>query len=217
VQVSDLFTDDNIPPRMAPWTFETLPASVDPQAREVVQRFVQQLLSDPNPRYRALTLYSHEGGHCKTGLAVSAMKELMQAGWPCVFLNEKDIFTWLQASQDAQQRIGRVSGYEDANLLRNDTFSSSRGARLIRLLEEVKFAVYDDLGTWHGGRNVVRELYGIINNRMNNCLCTIFTSNLDLQGLRSHLSPDGGMRVVDRIGEYSAFYKVEGPNQRKRQ
>lgn len=89
---------------------------------------------------------------------------------------------------------------------------------LLKKIKNADFVIFDDIGT----ENVTnfsrdRVLYNILEYRMDNNLCTIFTSNFDIDGLEVRFNqiedPNSG-RICERIKVLADEYVLKGDNHR---
>lgn len=102
-----------------------------------------------------------------------------------------------------------------ARLIVND---SNEYDKLINRIKDSEYVIFDDIGT----ENVTefsrdRLLYNILDHRMENHLCTIFTSNFDLKNLELHFNkvPDeNSSRICERIRALTDEFVLKGENQR---
>ena len=100
-------------------------------------------------------------------------------------------------------------------LLMNDSYAFDR---LLNKIKNADYLILDDIGT----ENVTafsrdRLLYNILDYRMENNMCTIFTSNYDYKNLKAHFEqlPDANAdRICERIISLAELQKLEGENQR---
>lgn len=87
-------------------------------------------------------------------------------------------------------------------------------------IKNCDFVIFDDIGT----ENVTefsrdRLLYNILDHRMENRLCTIFTSNFDIETLQKHFTLKGYVdtnaeRICNRISSLTDEYVLEGESKR---
>lgn len=143
---------------------------------------------------RSLFLYGPYGSG-KTGLAVAALKTLMhqtfdRVGWP-------GLFTTVPNLLDAIRR-----GY--------DRDAEDEDRQLLGKARDISVLLLDDIGVERVTDWAAEKLFNLINHRHDEDSITIFTSNLDLQALSSHI----GERTVWRIVEMAEVIKVDGPNLR---
>ncbi len=190
------------------WTFGSFPG--DKAAKRAVQGFLTQALDGYTVK-RGLYL-TGDVGKGKTSLAVSALQFVIRKGHAGVFVTLVELFDILRESIGASQRL---SGGDTDAVTR---FEASKGARLMRLVQEVEWLVLDDLGVEAGSKYEIRELYRILEARRSSGLYTLFTSNKDRGDLLHywHAGADDARRVVDRLGEYCLSVPVGGENQRRK-
>jgi DNA replication protein DnaC len=222
-QAQALFGGAHIPDDFTAFSFESyqcLPLSPDQrQAAMLVQAFVLPRLDATFAgRKRGLYLYGLWGVG-KTGLAVSALRQAIEAGYSGLYLSTAELFDILYEAIAASQRL--VRGYGDDE----DKAEESAGAKLLRLVEQVQWLVLDDLGVECGSRFVIQKLYRIIEGRRSiRGLYTIFTSNKDAYGLEQHWRPEGPkavafddcIRIIERLGEYCVPMHLKGRSLRER-
>ena len=72
---------------------------------------------------------------------------------------------------------------------------------IIKHFSTVPFLIFDDIGTIKPSEWLLDILYLIINNRYENLLTTIFTSNLDLPSLSEKLGDDRITSRISRMGK----------------
>lgn len=94
----------------------------------------------------------------------------------------------------------------------------------IRKLQRVEYLFLDDIGS-EAVSQFVRDdvLFRILDQRMENQLLTIFTSNLDPDSLREHYqydrkdkeNPMNALRLMERIEILSDYYVLTGTNKRR--
>lgn len=102
-----------------------------------------------------------------------------------------------------------------SSLLMND---SSSFEILLDRIKNADYVIFDDIGT----ENVTafsrdRLLYNILDYRMENKLCTVFTSNLDIVSLEKHfnqLTDNNAGRMCERIRTLADEFVLKGENQR---
>lgn len=190
-QIDRLLGQSRIPLRMAEWSFTTLPANVDPEAKGKAVKFA-------NCQMPKQAIYFHgDFGQGKTGLAISIIQAVMRRGDDAVFIRSLDLMDRLRESIHK---------------------GTHEGDELLALVKSVKWLALDDLATEKPTDYVIQELKAIIEKRMDSGLYTIFTSNFSLKELDIHWRPKegfhAGRRVIDRIAEYAEGVPVKGRNLR---
>lgn len=94
----------------------------------------------------------------------------------------------------------------------------------LKLLQEVPVLILDDIGAENLTPWIRDEVLGVIlNQRVNNNLPTLFTSNYSLDELEEHLSISNGnrientkaRRIMERIRHFVEVCLIEGDNRRK--
>ena len=98
------------------------------------------------------------------------------------------------------------------------TNDSSAFESVLNEIKNADYVIFDDIGT----ENVTtfsrdRLLYNILDYRMENKLCTIFTSNLDIVSLEKHfnqLTDNNAGRICERIKTLADEFVLKGENQR---
>jgi primosomal protein DnaI len=104
-----------------------------------------------------------------------------------------------------------------------DSLSDQSYAGKLELLKEVPVLILDDIGAENLTPWVRDEVLGVIlNQRVNNHLPTLFTSNYSLEELEEHLSISNGnriertkaARIMERIRHYVDVYLIMRKNQR---
>lgn len=204
--INDLFGDAHIPFYARDWTFTTFPGSI--AAARTVRGFLQDCLAG-NEEKRGLYL-SGARGLGKTGLAIAALRSLIERGQAGCFISTAELFEKLKQSIDASRRV--QAGEHDAA----SRFEASQGAKLLRLVRDLDWLVLDDLGVEAGSKYEIRELYLILEARMAGGRYTIFTSNLDASGLVQFWHADEAARVIDRLGMYCLALPMQGADYRQR-
>jgi DNA replication protein DnaC len=200
--VSRLFGSSHIPHQARSWEFKTYPQGADEAARLMVQKFVRRHLAGDEDSKRGLWI-AGAAGRCKTGLAISAIKEVMRAGELALFVMTLELMNRLRAS------FGKES-------------NESRD-ELLEAVTHVPWLVLDDIATERPTPYVLEQFYYIIEKRKSQGLYTIFTSNLSTKDLMEYWRPEHvqvgsfhpGLRVVERIREYCEGCAVGGRNQRQ--
>lgn len=102
-----------------------------------------------------------------------------------------------------------------STLLVNDSIAYEK---LVNKIRNADYVIFDDIGT----ENVTafsrdRLLYNILDYRMENRLCTIFTSNFDIDNLYEHFNqiPDENAgRICERIRALADEFVLKGENLR---
>lgn len=187
-----LFRGCDIPPRAKDWTFSTYPIDADQAAKAKVYGFVTEHLSTlDSDRKRALYL-GGLSGRCKTSLAISALKVAMQVGGNIgLFVNVPKLLDQLRATYDPA--------------------SEAKEHKIMEALTGVPWLVLDDLGVEKPTEYAIGRFYLIVNQRLDDGLYTIFTSNLAMRDLAEYWRPKDtpagafhpGIRVVQRIAQYA--------------
>lgn len=104
-----------------------------------------------------------------------------------------------------------------------DSLSDQSYAGKLEMLKEVPVLILDDIGAENLTPWVRDEVLGVIlNQRVNNHLPTLFTSNYSLEELEEHLSISNGnriertkaARIMERIRHYVDVYLIMRKNQR---
>lgn len=102
-----------------------------------------------------------------------------------------------------------------STLLVNDSYAYEK---LMNKIKNADYVIFDDIGT----ENVTsfsrdRLLYNILDYRMENRLCTIFTSNFDIDNLEerfNQLPDENSGRICERIRALADEFVLKGENQR---
>ena len=168
--------------------------------------FVQRHLAGDQHSKRMFYL-GGQPGRCKTGLALSALKEVLKSGRRGLYVMTAELMLKLQSS------------FRDGSDFSQDD--------LIKSVTSVEWLVLDDLGVESGTSQEVsaytlKSLYLIIQKRADKGLYTIITSNLSLKDLEVYWRPAGmkdgqfheGLRIVERLKEFCEGCTVAGRNQR---
>lgn len=195
--LTQMFGDAGIPWRMARWDFDSYPEDGDQRAKGQVQEFVQRHLDGDAWSKRMLYLIGPTGGG-KTGLAISALKQVLHAGKRGLYVIAAELMMKLQGCHNRNTDI-----YEDD---------------LLSAITRVQWLVLDDLGVEKGSAYVMKSLYLIIQKRADLGLYTVITSNLGTTDLERLWRPANckegdfhdGVRIVERIREYAEGCAVTG-------
>jgi DNA replication protein DnaC len=142
-------------------------------------------------------------GRGKTGLAICALKEFIEAGQLSLFVSVPDLMDRLRAA----------AFNKDAN---------ENPDELLKAVVDVPFLAFDDLGVEKPTSYVLEKFYLIIDKRLSRGLYTLFTSNLSTKDLEAYWRPSGvqadafhpGLRIVERIREYCQGVSIRGGNLR---
>lgn len=196
-----LFNGALLPFGTRDWTFQTYPREADRNALSITKDFVQRWKDGDEQGKRGLFL-GGQTGRCKTSLAISAIKEVMEAGTIGLFVSVPDLLKRIQATYNRDSQISE--------------------SELLNTVHGVPWLVLDDLGVEKPSDFAIREFYLIIDKRRMSGLWTIITSNLSTKDLESYWRPadipaggfHAGQRVVERIREYCLGIEVQGRNQR---
>lgn len=91
---------------------------------------------------------------------------------------------------------------------------------IVKRIKKADYVFFDDIGSetvTEFSRD--RLLFNILDYRMENRLCTIFTSNLDLKSLQKHFSIEQdslkALRIIERINVLSDEYYLSAINKRR--
>ena len=122
-----------------------------------------------------------------------------------------------------------AQGYKVAYIKTNSfatdmsTLLTSNNVAYEKKVNDIKncdFVIFDDIGTENVSEfSRDRLLYNILDHRMENKLCTIFTSNFDIENLQKHFSIKGYVdtnaeRICNRIINLSDEYVLHGESKR---
>lgn len=184
------FRDAQVPAMFEHCSFETYPVS---QTTEQAVAAVKKWASDGGDGYAESLLLYGSFGTGKTGLAVSATRmATTERGMPALFLPTPSLLDRIRATYEKK--------------------SDESEGDLIEAVKNTDLLVLDDLGAERPTEWVREKLFTIINHRHDECMATIFTSNLAPKELAEHL----GERTAWRIIEMSQVIKLDGPNLRDR-
>ncbi len=190
-RAKSLFNRADIPPRFAGCTFDTYPANR--ATRTAVQAIIKWSKEGPG----SLLIHGPYGTG-KTSLAVSCLRaRVEQDETDALFLTAPGLL----------DRIRRT--YEPR---KSRDSSEATEADVLDAVLHASLLVIDDLGAERPTDWVQEKLFTVINHRHDQMLPTVFTSNLDPEGLAKHL----GERIAWRIVEMSEVIKLDGPNLRDR-
>ena len=196
IRARGYFNQAAVPHMFSRCSFETYPVSADTkQALAAVKAWVSDGWaqgSEAGSGRVSLLLYGSYGVG-KTGLAVSAMREMSrELQMPALFLTTPDLLDRIRSTYN------------------RDSAESEKD--LVQAVKDIDLLVLDDLGAERPTDWVRERLFTIINHRHDECMPTIFTSNLDPKMLAEHL----GERTAWRIVEMSTVIHVTGQNIRDR-
>jgi DNA replication protein DnaC len=199
--INRLFNGAHLPFGTRTWCFDTYPRDADPHAFNVVRQFVERWRVGDEEGKRGLYL-GGETGRCKTSLAISALKEVMEAGGIGLLVSVPDLLKKIQATFN-----------RDSEVSEND---------LLEAVYTVPWLVLDDLGVEKPSDFAVKEFYLIVEKRRMAGLWTLITSNLSTKDLAEYWRPKdvkqggfhAGVRVVERIREFCLGVEMQGRNQR---
>jgi DNA replication protein DnaC len=202
--LSKLFESEGIDMQARTWSFATYPKDADQGAKRHVEEFVARHLAGDEMLKRGLYLGGLPG-RCKTSLAISALRKVIEAGESALFVMVLDLLKRLKATY------------------RDDTDVSEDD--ILQAVTQVRWLVLDDLAVERPSDYVIEQLYYVIEKRKRAGLYTIVTSNLSTRELEKHWRPTGlaegsfhaGMRVADRLREYCEGIAVQGRNLRTRE
>lgn len=199
--VARLFNGSHLPFGTRHWRFDTYPQDADKQALSDVRHFVKRWREGDEDGKRGLYI-GGETGRCKTSLAISALKEVMELGSIGLFISVCDLLKKIQATYNKSSQVSENE--------------------LLETLYRVPWLVLDDLGVEKPSEFAVGEFYLIIEKRRMAGLWTIITSNLSTANLEKRWRPEGvkegefhaGVRVVERIREFCQGVEPHGRNVR---
>jgi DNA replication protein DnaC len=199
--IARLFNGAHLPFGTRHWRFDTYPQDADKEALSTVRHFLKRWRECDEDGKRGLFL-GGETGRCKTSLAISALKEVMEAGYIGLFVSVPDLLKKIQATYNKQSEVTENE--------------------LLEAVYTVPWLVLDDLGVEKPTEFAVKEFYLIIEKRRMNGLWTIITSNLSPRNLQEYWRPNdvppggfhAGVRVAERILEFCEGCAVQGRNQR---
>lgn len=120
-------------------------------------------------------------GAGKTHLAVAAMQELLEKGYPCVFAVVPELLDRIKASWNRG--------------------SDEREDQIIQAMNSADMVILDDLGAEQLTDWTITKLYTIINGLYARNTAVIVTTNCSLDELKRRLTVDGNGRVFSRIVE----------------
>jgi len=202
--VQRLFHGSDMPLRAKDWTFSTYPVDADQAAKAKVHGFVNEHLTDASTDRKRALYIGGLSGRCKTSLAISALKEAMRCGGNIgLFVNVPRLLDQLRATFD---HASEAKEYE-----------------IMEALTRVPWLVFDDLGVEKPTEYAIGRFYLIVNQRLDDGLYTIFTSNLAMRDLaeywRPKETPQGvfhpGIRVVQRLSQYAESVDVSARKREK--
>jgi DNA replication protein DnaC len=92
-----------------------------------------------------------------------------------------------------------------------DSFGTGEACRTYREAQMAALLVLDDVGAHQGGEWAETRFYRLINERVNNLLPTVYTSNYSPEQLEARV----GARTASRIVGSTAIVHVDGPDHRR--
>jgi DNA replication protein DnaC len=199
-ELSRLFGGANIPFQYKDWTFSTFPKDSEKRpALEQVKDWLAAMLGGDDTSKRGLYLQG-EFGVGKTSLAISALKEILQAGQPGLFLTTTTLLLRIRACYN-----------KDAPFAEDE---------VLRALTETPYVVLDDLGAEKPSEDAIKQLYYIFDTRLSKGLYTIITSNrpatIGAICLEKYWDAKSGnlnaRRAIERILQHCQGITVHGQN-----
>lgn len=192
-----LLIDARLPRNSESWDLDSYRARIGGEVEKVealriVAAFSRGDLGRLDPPMRNLYLWGPLGVG-KTGLAVSILRARLHQGQPGVYFTLPDLLDRIRRTFERQ-----AGDADDAT----DT--------LLRKLREIDLLVLDDLGVERPTAWVLEKLFQILDGRMRDERETVFTSNLDMVAMRTHL----GERVMERVVYQTWDVEVGGRNLR---
>jgi len=191
-QAARLFHDAGVPPRFEAYTFASYPISPGSRAAFAsIQRWAES---------GAESLLIHGPyGTGKTSLGIAALRyRIEQDHADSLFLTAPGLLDRIRET------------YSPRRVRESDEQASE--ADVLEAVRNTSLLMLDDLGAERPTDWVQEKLFTVINHRHDNLLTTIFTSNLDPEGMAHHL----GERIAWRIVEMSEVVRLDGPNLRDR-
>jgi DNA replication protein DnaC len=122
----------------------------------------------------------------------------------CFMLLQESLNSYLKGEAKVLVFISIPALFELIKLSYSDKKTDS--SKLVSFYSTVPFLILDDIGSMKPTEWVLDILYLIINNRYENMLTTVFTSNLDLSELAEKL---GDNRITSRIARMGKIIKKE--------
>lgn len=174
--------EQNLPSDASDYSFGQYPKTGDTKAKKAVQQFA-------SGSHVEMVLVGGVG-RGKTGLAISATREIHAAGEQVLFMTMEEYIKLLQANFDK----------EDDNNIRY-------------IAEHVDILVIDDLGVERPSAFTIQETQTLIDRRHKFGLRTLITTNYTLEGLLQYWHTDLGERAgfqqAERtISRIEGWYKV---------
>ncbi len=164
-------------------------------------KVIQDYCSDRKYKKRGFFLYGGFGTG-KTYNAYALLKHLIMNDVDAWAFNLPRLLNIIRASFSKQEAYNESTGESSYAFVKNMSD--------IEKLIDVEVLIVDDIGAEKPSDWVAETLYYLINSRYENRKTTIFTSNLNLDGLVDKV----GDRIVSRIMEMCVVYRTEGEDKR---
>lgn len=168
--------------------------------KSIPKRFIDSELSDFNPEtIKAISiwvddpkdfLFIHGGVGCgKTHLGCAIIKGLRKKEISSMFYKSNDIFLRLRCS------FSENSAFDENDILQNYKVN--------------RCIIFDDIGAQKISEYVLEMWYSIIDYRYNECMPTVFTSNLDIEKISQVMND----RLASRLASGIVF-QLKGKDRR---
>lgn len=170
-----------------------IPDKLDVEAFGVIKSYTQNVVDNVN-NGNSLFLYSEITGNGKTSLACKVAQ---------IYIT-KTLF-----SEDIENKILFISVPDFLEELRTG-YDDGNYEYLLSKVKNCKMVIFDDLGAEKPSEWVRERLYTIINHRVNNGLCSIYTSNKSIEELEATL----GSRICSRLRQDTKIVQLLGKDRR---
>lgn len=191
VQMKYLLKSSGIPPIHLPLK-KLKPNALDVASHEKVNYFIKNIEKNVEEG-KNLFLWSETPGNGKSSLATKIMVAYFDKIWAGNGMTQRGY--WCCVPRFFIKLKENIS--EDTDI-----------QEVIESMKKSDIVVFDDIGTFTAGEWETEYLYTIIDYRVSNRKCSIYTSNVSPYNLKNKL----GMRLHSRITNLSQIVEFKGPD-----